>query len=173
MQLGSTQCHSCSPSHALWLSFLQGFTLMTTPQPESFLHLCPQIPPAFPHSAQMLCLETPPGSLVPPLGFPGGSDGKVSACNVGDPGSIPVSGRPPWRRKCQSTPALLPGKSHGRRSLIGYSPWGRKESDTTERLHFPFHFPGPPRWEQLFLPQNSEQRICFTFCKHLLCTYCM
>ena len=46
----------------------------------------------------------------------------------------------PWRRKWQSTPALLPGKSHGRRSLIGYSPWGRKESDTTERLHFHFHF---------------------------------
>ena len=41
-----------------------------------------------------------------------------------------------WRRKWQSTPALLPGKSHGQRSLIGYSPWGRKESDTTERLHF-------------------------------------
>ena len=41
-----------------------------------------------------------------------------------------------WRRKWQSTPALLPGKSHGRRSLIGYSPWGRKESDTTERLHY-------------------------------------
>ena len=36
----------------------------------------------------------------------------------------------------KSTPALLPGKSHGRRSLIGYSLWGRKESDTTERLHF-------------------------------------
>ena len=42
----------------------------------------------------------------------------------------------PWRRKWQSTPALLPGKSHGWRNLIGYSPWGRKESDTTERLHF-------------------------------------
>ena len=41
----------------------------------------------------------------------------------------------PWRRQWQSTPALLPGKSHGRRSLICYSPWGRKESDTTERLH--------------------------------------
>ena len=41
-----------------------------------------------------------------------------------------------WRRKCQSTPALMPGKSHGRRSLIGYSPWGRKELDRTERLHF-------------------------------------
>ena len=40
-------------------------------------------------------------------------------------------GKIPWRRKWQSTPALLPGKSHGWRSLIGYRPWGRKESDTT------------------------------------------
>ena len=37
------------------------------------------------------------------------------------------------------TPVLLPGKSHGRRSLLGCSPWGREESDTTERLHFHFH----------------------------------
>ena len=44
----------------------------------------------------------------------------------------------PWRRKCQPTPVLLPGKSHGRRSLVGYSPWGCKELDTTERLHFYF-----------------------------------
>ena len=44
----------------------------------------------------------------------------------------------PWRRKWHPTPALLPGKSHGWRSLIGYSPWGCKESDTTERLHFYF-----------------------------------
>ena len=36
------------------------------------------------------------------------------------------------------TPVLLPGKSHGRRSLVGCSPWGHKESDTTERLSFPF-----------------------------------
>ena len=36
------------------------------------------------------------------------------------------------------SPVLLPGKSHGRRSMVGYSPWGRKESDTTERLHFHF-----------------------------------
>ena len=35
-------------------------------------------------------------------------------------------------------PVLLPGKSHGRRSLLGCSPWGREESDTTERLHFHF-----------------------------------
>ena len=38
----------------------------------------------------------------------------------------------PWKRKWQSTPVLLPGKSHGQRSLVGYTPWGRKESDTTE-----------------------------------------
>ena len=39
-----------------------------------------------------------------------------------------------------TTPVLLPGKSHGRRSLVGQSPWGRQESDTTERLHFHFSF---------------------------------
>ena len=38
------------------------------------------------------------------------------------------------------TPILLPGKSHGRRSLVGCSPWGREELDTTERLDFTFHF---------------------------------
>ena len=37
-----------------------------------------------------------------------------------------------WRRKWQSTPVLLPGKFHGWRSLVGYSLWGRKESDMTE-----------------------------------------
>ena len=43
-----------------------------------------------------------------------------------------------WRRQWQSTPVLLPGKSHGWRSLVGCSPWGREESDTTERLHCHF-----------------------------------
>ena len=42
------------------------------------------------------------------------------------------------RRQWHPTPVLLPGKSHGRMSLLGYSPWGREESDTTERLHFHF-----------------------------------
>ena len=42
------------------------------------------------------------------------------------------------RRQWHPTPVLLPRKSHGRRSLVGCSPWGRKESDTTERLHFHF-----------------------------------
>ena len=66
------------------------------------------------------------------MGFPGGSEVKASAWNVGDPGSIPGLGKIPWRRKWQPTPVLLPGESHGGRSLGGYSPWGHKESDTTE-----------------------------------------
>ena len=49
-------------------------------------------------------------------------------------GLLDQKGRRQWR----STPVLLPGKSHGRRSLVGCSPWGREESDTTERLHFHF-----------------------------------
>ena len=43
-----------------------------------------------------------------------------------------------WQRQRHPTPVLLPGKSHGRRSLAGCSPWGRKESDMTEQLHFHF-----------------------------------
>ena len=43
------------------------------------------------------------------------------------------------RRQWHPPPVLLPGESHGRRSLVGCSPWGRYESDTTDRLHFHFH----------------------------------
>ena len=43
-----------------------------------------------------------------------------------------------WRRQWHPTPVLLPGKSHGRRSLVGCSPWDHEESDTTEWLHFHF-----------------------------------
>ena len=75
-------------------------------------------------------------------GFPGGSEVKASASNEGDPGSIPGFdpwvGKIPWRRKWQPTPVFLPGESHGRRSLVSYSPQGCKELDTTEWLHFHF-----------------------------------
>ena len=40
---------------------------------------------------------------------------------------------PPWRRKWHPTPVLLPGKSHGQRSLVGYSPWGRKDLDLIDQ----------------------------------------
>ena len=57
----------------------------------------------------------------------------------------------PWRRKWQPTPVFLPGKSLGWRSLVGYSPWGCKESDTDEWLHFTssLHFSGGSAVENL------------------------
>ena len=64
-------------------------------------------------------------------GFPGGSDGKESACNAGDPGSIPGSGISPGEGNGNP---FLPVKSHGPRSMVGHSPWGHKESDMTGRL---------------------------------------
>ena len=53
---------------------------------------------------------------------------------------LPIHLTPPYlqRRQWHPTPVLLPGKSHGRRSLVGCSPWGRWVSDTTEWLHFHF-----------------------------------
>ena len=59
----------------------------------------------------------------------------------GRPRFSPWVGKISWRRKWQPTPVFLPGESHGWRSLIGYSPWGHKESDTTERLHFHYGLP--------------------------------
>ena len=64
--------------------------------------------------------------------FPGGSDGKVSAYNAGDLGSIPGLGRSPGEGHGNPPPVFLPGKSHGRRNLVGYSPRGCKELDTTD-----------------------------------------
>ena len=72
------------------------------------------------------------------------ADGKESACKAGDLGSIPGLGRSPgegnsfpWRRKWQPTPVFLPGESHGRRSLMGYSPQGRRvRHDWATSLHF-------------------------------------
>ena len=74
------------------------------------------------------------------LGLPGGSDGKEYACNVGDLCLTSESGRCPrdgngWL----PTRVFLPGEFHGQRSLSGYSPWGRKDSDTTEQLTLHFH----------------------------------
>ena len=69
------------------------------------------------------------------------------------------------RRQWHPTPVLLPGKSHGWRSLVGCSPWGCKESDTTERLHF--HFPlscigegngNPPQYSCLENPRDGGVR---------------
>ena len=74
-------------------------------------------------------LATKPGEE---LGFPGGSEGKESACNAGDWGQY-LGWEYSWRREWLPTPVFLPGESCGQRSL-GQVPWGGKESDMTERL---------------------------------------
>ena len=89
----------------------------------------------------------------------------------------------PWRRKWQPTPVFLPGKSHGQRSLIGYSPWGHKQSDTTERLHFHFlpfvfryflcqrnrHTAVVPKKNRTFFKQLHLWFVCFfAFCQFTL-----
>ena len=63
-----------------------------------------------------------------------GSDGNKSAYNVGDLTLIFGPWRSPGEGNGEPTPVFLPGESHEQRSLAGYSPWGRKESDTTEQL---------------------------------------
>ena len=65
-------------------------------------------------------------------GFPGDSDGKGSACNVGDLGSIPGSEKSPGEGNSNPLQYSLPGKFHGWRSLVGHSPWSGKESDMTD-----------------------------------------
>ena len=68
------------------------------------------------------------------MDFPGGSDSQESACNAGDLGLIPGLGRSPGGGHGNPFQCSCLENPHGQRSLVGCSPWGRKESDTTERL---------------------------------------
>jgi len=68
------------------------------------------------------------------MGFPGCSDSKESACQCRRPGFDPWVRKIPWRRDWLSMPVFFSGEFRGQRSLAGYSPRGRKESDKTERL---------------------------------------
>ena len=68
------------------------------------------------------------------MDFPGGSDGKESACNLGDFGSILGLGRSPGGGHGNPLQFSCLENPHGQRSPVGYSPWSHKESDMTERL---------------------------------------
>ena len=83
----------------------------------------------------------------------------LSNCGAGEDSweSLVLQGNQ-TRRKWQSTPGLLPGKSHGQRSLVGYSPWGRKELDTTERLHFTsLHFNPKGNQSWIFIGRTDAE----------------
>ena len=73
------------------------------------------------------------------LGFSGGSVVKNPCANAGDAGSIPGSARSPGEGNGNHS-SILAWKSHGQGSLVGYSPWGRKELDMTEQLNFHCQF---------------------------------
>ena len=88
------------------------------------------------------------------------------------PGFNPEIRKIPWRRTWQPTPVILPGKFHGQRSLAGYSPWGRKESDMTERAHLHTNAalttgpPGSPA-ASLFWPLRVACCLCWSECSFL------
>ena len=70
------------------------------------------------------------------VGFPGGSVvKKKNLPALQETQFNPSVGKIPWRRAWQTTSVFLPGESHGQKSLVCYSPWGRKELDMTEELH--------------------------------------
>ena len=82
-------------------------------------------------------MELPESGTINPqiifhLGFPGGANGKESTCQCRRRGFDPWVGKMSWSRKWQLTPVFLLGKLHGQRNLVGYSPWGHKESDTID-----------------------------------------
>ena len=88
-------------------------------------------------------------------GLPCWVSGRESACNAVDVGLILV-GKIPWRRAWQPTPVFLPGESHGQRSLVGYSPSGRTESDMTEVTK-----------QQQHLKSSFPSSFLFLFCLSL------
>ena len=80
--------------------------------------------------------------------------------SAGETGSMPVSGRFPWRRKRQLAPVLLPGKFHGQRSLVGYCPWGCKQLDMSDRAgtlptNLNLYLP-PPMMKERCLNKNKK-----------------
>ena len=75
-----------------------------------------------------------------------------------------------WRRQWHPTPGLLPGKSHGWRSLVGCSPWGCEESDMTERLHFHFSLSCTGEPTPVFLPGESQGWRSLVGCRLWGCT---
>ena len=119
-----------------------------------------------PHKLQptrLLCLWNSPGKNIGlgshSLGFPGDSDSKESTSNVGDLGSITGLGSSPGGRHGKPLQYSCLENPHGQRSLAGYSPWGRKESDTTEQLSIAQH--SHPLLQGIFLTQRSNPGLLY------------
>ena len=90
----------------------------------------------------------------------GGSEVKAPASNAGDLGSIPGSGRSPEKEMATHS-SILAWRIPGQRSLVGYSPQGRKESDTTERLHcvYIYIYMQINRYNSTYISNICERKI--------------
>ena len=104
----------------------QGSRLLPDPSSLPNERLCD--PPRLPVPPQVSLCDPCPHPTLPFLTFLYSSG----------PSDLGAAQAPLWRRQWHPTPVLLPGKSHGQSSLVGCSPWGLEDSDTTERLHFHF-----------------------------------
>ena len=96
-------------------------------------------------------------------GFPDSSAGKESACNAGDLGSIPGLGRSPGGRHGNLLKYSCLENPQEQRSLVGYSPWGHKESDTTERLNTAYYSSLIFCWSILYMASWILKRIIVSF----------
>ena len=94
------------------------------------------------------------------MGFPGGSEGKESACNAGDLDSVPGLRRTPGGGHGNPLQYSCLEYPHGQRSLVSYSPWGGKESDMTERLRTGQHISA---WNSLVASSKNMQCLLFYF----------
>ena len=104
--------------------------------------------------------------LVLPPDFPGGSDGKASVYDAGDPGLIPGLARSPWGRAWHLLQCSCLENPHEQRSLESYSPWDRKELDTTEQLSTAQHKLWHPYYQKL--SYTSHHKIDLLYSIHLL-----
>ena len=91
------------------------------------------------------------------MGFPCSSVGKESACSAGDPGLIPGLRRSPGEGNGSPLHSPCLENLHGQRSLAGYSPWGRKESDMTKQLSQPIK----RKSEQIVLLPPEKRHVFF------------
>ena len=91
-----------------------------------------QSPPAVSRGQDAGLFSSPYDCLFGRPGGPAVKNPPISTGNIMRRGFSPGVGKIPWRRNWQPTPVFLPGESHGQRSLVGYSPRGHKELDTTE-----------------------------------------
>ena len=115
----------------VWRLLVQNFTLSVCHYFLDFVILLFMLAHLFPPNIYQLHVR----QWMIPLTIPRWLSGKESGCRCRKLRFDPQVRKIPWRRKWQPTPVFLPRESYGQRSLVGYNPWGCKESDMTQQLN--------------------------------------